>query len=537
MDLILALLPIIWLLVALVIIKLPAYKACFVAVIISYVVGYFYFGSHSHILLYASLEGVALALWPILLVITAAIFTYNLLVETGAMDSIKIMLSSVTNDTRILCLLLAWGFGGFMEGMAGFGTAVAIPAAMMVAIGFNPLKSILVCLVANSIPTAFGSVAIPITTLSALTNINVIDLATLVSLQLFLLNTITPFVMIWILTERLSALKDIFFITLASGLALSIPQLLVSTFIGPELGMIISSIVMMSVIIISSKIFKIHNEEYQFSSERKNISLKAGFIAVIPFILIFLLLLFTSKIVPFINKPISAIQSTLHFAQLPLASGEIKVFKHTFMWIATPGVMIFLSAIIGGLIQKASLNTINSVFKNTLYNLRFTFVTIICVVATAKIMTYSGMTYEIAEVLINSTGHFYPFFAPFVGALGGFLTGSGTNSNVLFGLLQIAAAEKLSQGNEFLAMWLASASAAAAGTGKMFSPQSIAIAIGAVLPALELYIEKNKIDRDKAIKLRSEVNASLIMMGIWKYFFVYALIGGLICYIGTVIIN
>ena len=171
MSVILALLPILWLIVALAVLKVPAWKACTAAAVLSFIIAVVPYGQSSGIMLSGALEGAALAIWPILLVITAAIFAYNLVVHTKAMETIKAMLSSVTSDMRLLALLLAWGFGAFMEGMAGFGTAVAIPAAMMVGVGFDPFKSILACLVANSVPTTFGSIAIPTTTLGSLTGL------------------------------------------------------------------------------------------------------------------------------------------------------------------------------------------------------------------------------------------------------------------------------------------------------------------------------------------------------------------------------
>ena len=174
----LALLPIIWLIVALGFLKLPGYKACPVAVIISAVVAVAAFGMPGTDAATAFLEGVALAVWPILLVIVAAIFAYNLTVYTKSMDVIKQMLTTVSKDSRILALLIAWGFGAFMEGMAGFGTAVAIPASIMVGLGYNPLRSILACLIANTVPTTFGSIGIPTTTLASLTDLNPVGLAT-----------------------------------------------------------------------------------------------------------------------------------------------------------------------------------------------------------------------------------------------------------------------------------------------------------------------------------------------------------------------
>ena len=194
----LAVLPLLWLIVALSILKVPAWKACGVAAIISFIVAVVPFGKEAGIMATGALEGVALAIWPILLVITSAIFTYNLVVRTGAMETIKTMLTSVSSDMRILSLLLAWGFGAFMEGMAGFGTAVAIPAAMMVGLGFHPLKSILACLVANSVPTTFGSIAIPTTTLATLTHLDSVGLGQFIAIQLFILNTLSPFFVVMI---------------------------------------------------------------------------------------------------------------------------------------------------------------------------------------------------------------------------------------------------------------------------------------------------------------------------------------------------
>ena len=254
----LALLPILWMIVALAILKLPAWKVTSIAAISSFLIAVIPalgFSKDPIIILSGALEGVALAVWPICLVITAAIFTYNLVVKTGAMECIKSMLASVSEDKRILALLLAWGFGNFMEGMAGFGTAVAIPAAMMVALGFNPLRSIIACLVANSVPTTFGSIGIPTTTLAALTGIDPINLGTYISTQLFVLNAITPFFIVAIISGSLKAIKGVFVPTILTGLALAIPELFMNFVVGPELSVIGASIVIMVFIVVTAKIF------------------------------------------------------------------------------------------------------------------------------------------------------------------------------------------------------------------------------------------------------------------------------------------
>ncbi|WP_449188261.1 L-lactate permease, partial [Veillonella sp.] len=384
----LALSPIIWLIVALSILKLPAWQATSVAAIGSFIIAITAFQSDPFIMVTGALEGAALAIWPILLVITAAIFVYNLVVHTKAMETIKTMLSSVTSDTRVLALLLAWGFGAFMEGMAGFGTAVAIPAAMMVAVGFDPLKSIIACLVANSVPTTFGSIGIPTTTLASLTSLDPSHLGTFISVQLFLLNLIAPFFVVMIIGGGVKALKGVFLVTLLSGLALAIPETIINAVMGPELSVISASIVIMAVIIICAKIMPPNNPAYAVkqTGEVPKVSGGEGLVAAMPFILIFVLLLLTSKLFPAINGPLASIKTSVPIYQGPGAK------PYTFVWIATPGIMIFIAGIVGGFIQKAKAGEIFGTLGSTVKNLKFTYLTIITVVMTAKLMTYSGMT-------------------------------------------------------------------------------------------------------------------------------------------------
>ncbi len=355
----LALLPILWLIVGLSVLKVPAWKACLVAAIIAFIVSTVPYGKDAGIMLSGALEGVALAVWPILLVITAAIFTYNLVVHTKAMETIKTILTSVSPDMRILSLLLAWGFGAFMEGMAGFGTAVAIPAAMMVGLGFHPLKSILACLVANSVPTTFGSIAIPTTTLASLTGLDPVPLGQFIAIQLFILNTVSPFFVVMIMGGGPKALKGVFLPTLISGLALSLPELGINMAMGPELSVIVPSVIIMGAIAVCAKIFPANDPEYRVDANVRQVSSGEAINATMPFILIFVLLILTSKLVTFINGPLSSITTSVPLYMGPGAK------PYTFVWIATPGIMIFLSAFIGGAIQKAGVGEMLGVLDNT----------------------------------------------------------------------------------------------------------------------------------------------------------------------------
>ncbi len=467
---IIALSPIIWLIIALSILKISSHKACPMALVIAAVAALAAYQMPLANAGTAILEGAALACWPILLVIIAAIFTYNLSLHTKSMDTIKKMLTSVSTDRRVLILLISWGFGAFLEGMAGFGTAIAIPASMLVGIGIQPLTAALVCLIANSVPTAYGSIGIPIVTLGQITGISPSELAQYVSLQLAPLDLLCPFLIVIAAGKSIRALKGMILLTLTAGLAFLLPEMLVSFFIGPELAVVAASICTMGAIVAGAKIWKIDAPAYRMDLPTATVPFKEGFLACLPFILIFLFLLLTSKLIPAINQPLNLVKTSIL-----IYSGEGAV-PYTFTWLATPGILIFLASFIGGRMQSASFAEMFTVLGSTIKGLRNTIITIIAVIATAKVMGYSGMTSEIAETAVATTGIFYPAIAPFIGSVGTFITGSATSSSVLFGKLQTASATAISANAD----WLAASNATGACAGKMISPQSIAIAAAAI---------------------------------------------------------
>lgn len=478
---ILAMLPIIWLVIALSGLKMPGYKACVIALVLSVILGLSVWKMSLANAATACLEGVLMALWPIGLVIIAAVFTYNLTLETKAMDVIKAMLTSVSNDKRVLVLIIAWGFGGFMEGMAGFGTAVAIPAGMLAGLGIDPIFAACVCLVANATPTAFGSVGIPTITLGTVTGFDAGTLAGTTMTQLTPLMLLTPFIMVSMCGKGVKALKGMIPTTLVSALSFILPAYLAANFIGAELPDILGSICCMFCTILAARIFnKNPDPEYCITTDadkgknrhgqRNRISLSHAIKAWMPFILIFIFLLFTSKLVAPVNQFLSAFRTDV-VIYAGEGGGTI-----SFSWINTPGIWIFLAAFIGAAVQGASLATVLSVLKRTLINMSKTVLTIVSVMGTAKLMSYSGMISDIARMFVTVTGSFYPLVAPLIGGIGTFVTGSGTSASVLFGGLQAETAQTLG----ISASWLAASNTVGACIGKMISPQSIAIAVGAI---------------------------------------------------------
>ncbi len=490
---------------------MAGHVACPIALIITAVEALFLWKQKIIDVLTGGLEGFAMAIWPICLVIVAAVFTYNLVVHTKNMELIKKMLTSVSKDKRILVLIISWGFGGFMEGMAGFGTAVAIPAGILCGLGFDPIFAAMICLVANTTPVAFGSIGIPTVTAANVTGFSPHMTASYVVLQLAIMVILVPFFLVFITGKHegakgLADYKEILFITLMSGVSFLIPQYLTAKFIGAELPAVIGSVCSMAVTIILAKVmlkgksskFDVEIEE---DESEKPLSVKDALVAWSPFILVLLFLLLTSTLVPAIHDPLSAIKSNV-----PIYTGE-GAAPYTFTWVATPGVLILIAAFIGGIIQKCPIGEIFTVLGQTIVQMLKTIITIMAVLATAKIMGYSGMTQSIADFIVRVTGSFYPLVAPLIGSIGTFVTGSSTSSSVLFSKLQASTGAELNINQ----IWLVAANTVGSTAGKIISPQSIAVATAATA----------------TVGKESEILTKVI-----KYFVLFAVIYGLVCYFG-----
>jgi lactate permease len=438
------------------------------------------------ITLWSVVEGFLKACFPIILIIICAIFSYNILCETKEIETIKTQFIQMTSDKGLLVLLLTWGLGGVLEGMAGFGTAVAIPAAILIGLGFKPMFSAVICLVANTVAVGFGAVGLPATTLAnqvaasgVATPEELCEVATFIILQLSLMFFITPF-LILMMTDRTKIVKNIS-IALFVGCFSIVVQFCCAHFIGPETPAILGSVAAIIAMLIYNKLFiKDENPADEVKVEKKQFGLAKTLKAWSVYGLIIFFILISSKIVPPINE---LLNSTL------VTKFDMPVIGNTFKfgWLSNAGLMIFLGAVIGGLIQGMSFGRLMKLLAKTTINLQKTVVTICCLVAMAMLMNNTGMTNDIAKGLVMLTGAAFPFFAPLIGSIGTFVTGSATNANILFGKLQATAAADLglvNQGTFFGVTgnetnWLAAANCAGSEGGKLLSPQSIAIATAA----------------------------------------------------------
>ena len=435
--------------------------------------------------LWSVVEGALKACFPIILIVICAIFSYNVLVETKEIETIKTQFIQLTSDKGLLVLLLTWGFGGVLEGMAGFGTAVAIPAAILIGLGFKPMFSAVICLVANTVAVGFGAVGLPATTLAnqvadgTAPHEMLCEISTYIIIQLSVMFYITPF-FILMMTDRTKILKNIT-LALFVGTFSIIIQFCCAHYLGPETPAILGSVGAIVAILIYNKLFiRDENPSDEVVVEKKKFGAKKTFKAWSVYGLIIFFILVSSKIVPPMNE---LLKSTL------VTKFDMPVIGNTFSfgWLSNAGLMVFLGAFIGGMIQGLSFNKLISMLAKTAYNLQKTAITICCLVALAMVMNNTGMTLAIATGLVALTGSAYPFFAPLIGSIGTFVTGSATSANILFGKLQAAAASQLGlvndaqffgvSGNE--TNWISAANCSGSEGGKLLSPQSIAIATAA----------------------------------------------------------
>lgn len=432
MSTFLSLLPILWLIFALAVLKLKAWQATLSALAVGIAVSLLFFRTALPPAEIPSVvaDGVLFALHPIGLVILAALFTYGVTVESGAMTTIREGLAKISDDRRVLALIIVWGFGNFMEGMAGFGTAVAIPAAILVGIGFDPVRAVLMCLIANTTPTAFGSVGVPLTTLAAKSGTDAAELAWTAGWLQGAVTAAGP-VLILLVLDGFRALKGMGMYLLLTELAFLVPSLLAARYLGWELPDILGGV--MTILGVGAYALR----------GRKLEGFGRLCFAAIPFAFVVLILGAAAFFPPELKK--------------------------------SPGLLVLLAGFLGGLVQRLSpLRLLKLVWK-TLTGYWAAFVTTCAVLALARVMGASEMILTIAQTLVSATGSAYPFVATIVGALGGFVTGSGTSSCALFGELQAKAAEAISVSPTILA----AANVMGAGIGKMICPQSIAIGAAA----------------------------------------------------------
>ncbi|AZD06260.1 L-lactate permease [Pseudomonas chlororaphis] len=499
-----AVIPIVFFFLALAVFRLKGHVAGSITLALSILVAIFAFQMPTDMALAAAGYGFAYGLWPIAWIIVAAVFLYKLTVKSGQFEVIRSSVLSITDDQRLQVLLIGFCFGAFLEGAAGFGAPVAITAALLVGLGFNPLYAAGLCLIANTAPVAFGALGIPIIVAGQVTGIDAFKIGAMTGRQLPLLSLFVPFWLVFMM-DGLRGVKETWPAALVAGLSFAVTQYFTSNFIGPELPDITSAL---ASLIALTLFLKVWQPKRSFAAATASVGAAAVrnggfgqprttqpspysfgeiFKAWSPFLILTVLVtIWTLK--PF--KAMFAAGGSMyswvfnfaipHLDQLVIKSAPIvatptaipAVFKLD--PISATGTAIFFSALISMLVLKINFKTGLTTLKETFYELRWPILSIGMVLAFAFVTNYSGMSSTMALVLAG-TGAAFPFFSPFLGWLGVFLTGSDTSSNALFSSLQATTAHQIGVNDTLLV----AANTSGGVTGKMISPQSIAVACAA----------------------------------------------------------
>ncbi|MGD0444368.1 MAG: L-lactate permease [Edaphobacter sp.] len=481
----LAALPLLVLLTAMAGLRIKGHIAALAGLATALAVALIAFHMPSRLALLATGLGAAYGLFPICWIVVPVLFLYQLTVRSGRFAQLQDCLVGVTPDGRLQLLLIAFAFGAFFEGAAGFGTPVAVCATILIGLGFPPLQAAGLGLLANTAPVAFGAIGTPIIALHGVTGLDTLLLARVIGRMLAPFCVLVPFWLIWAFAG-FGAMLEIWPAILVAGATYGTTLLLVSTFHGPWLADISASVVSMAALIAFLRVWKpkriLNPSCKDVTSESRSISRNSGKIilrAALPWIILTLCVVLWGM--PRFSQAIDAATSFkipingLHQVVLrmppavPTPTAEAAVFN--FNWLSATGTGIFFAAILAGLLMGMKPRAIFRVFLETMVTVRFTLITIAALMAIGFITRYCGMDATLGLAFAR-TGVFYPFFGTLIGWLGTASTGSDTSSNVLFGSLQKLTAQQLNL-SPYL---MASANSAGGVMGKMVAPQSIVVA-------------------------------------------------------------
>lgn len=482
----LAVLPIIFLGWALAVKKMKGYVAALLTILLATLIAIIVYQMPVGLALTTDILGALKGLAPIGYVVLTGVFLYNLTVATGQFEIIKYSISKVSDDQRIQALLIAFSFSAFMEGAAGFGTPVAIAAAMLIGMGFPPLYAAGLALVANSIPVAYGSIGIPITTAGNVTGISPDLIGAMAGRQLPLLTLIIPLWIVMIMGGWKAA-KGVLPAVIVAGVSFALAQFVSSNYLGyqsTDLIASMTSIVAMAVLLTFWK----PKDTWRFEGTKATITSDKHYTggqilrAWSPYILTSLIILLWSRswFKAFFTPPkgqssiweIKFNMPVLHNAIT--VGGKAQGAEYLLNWVTASGTAILVATILSAIVLGMSASKYLETFGKTLKQLSLPLISIGAFLAYAELSTRSGMGTTMGMAL-SSTGKAFAFFAPFIGYIGVFLTGSDTSTNALFGKLQTVAAGQVGI-NPILAVASNSTGGCAA---KMISPQSIAVGAGA----------------------------------------------------------
>jgi lactate permease len=522
-----AVLPLLALFVLLGALKVKAWIAGLVALVVAILVATVLYSMPVDQALLSATEGAAFGFFPILWIVLNAIWVYNLTVETGHFDVLRRSFEKVSPDQRIQAIIIAFCFGALLEALAGFGTPVAITVVMLMALGFAPLKAAAVSLIANTAPVAFGALATPIVTLATVTSgvndhpgLTTETLGAMVGRQTPILAVVVPLVLVFVVDGR-RGLRQTWPVALVSGLAFAVAQFLASNYISVPLTDIIAALVSAAAVVAMLRVWTPSESPDLARPVHATVGAHSGgagatvgeelgdrpgtqgprdpgapttgaggrdaprdgrgevLKAYAPYLII--IVIFALANISGVKAFLAKEPWTYAFAWPglhifgPGSDTPLSSTTFSFGWLPAAGTLMILAGILTAIVLKVSPARALRAYGRTYAELKWAIVTVMAVLALAYVMNQSGQTTTLGAFLAQ-TGGFFAFLAPILGWIGVAVTGSDTSANALFGALQVQTAARAGLDP----VLLAAANTSGGVLGKMISPQNLAIAAAAV---------------------------------------------------------
>ncbi len=484
-------LPVIVLLGAIGIFEMRAHLAAMLGLATALFVAVVGFGMPAGMAGITAVFGAGYGLMPIGWIILNVIFLYQLTNEKGEFDVLRRSIRNISDDRRMQLLFIAFSFGAFFEGAAGFGTPVAVTAAMLMGLGFSPLSAAGLSLIANTAPVAYGALGTPVIALSAVTGLDLMELSGMIGRQLPFFSLIVPFWLIWAFVG-FRRMIEVWPALLVAGASFAIPQYLVSNFHGPWLVDVVAAIASMVALAGFLRIWQPKNPitlaPKDWSSQEdapaaaddhlspdRNAVIKAWLPWVILSVFVFIWGVPQAK--AFLDSiwvakfPVAGLDGLVQKMPPVAIEPHIEAAVFNFNILSMTGTGILLAGVVAGFVLGYSPMGLLRMYGRTLYMIRFSLLTIACMLALGYVTRYSGLDATMGLAFAHS-GWFYPFFGTLLGWVGVAVTGSDTASNVLFGGLQKVTAQQLGL-NPVL---MAAANSSGGVMGKMIDAQSIVVA-------------------------------------------------------------
>ncbi len=484
--------PVVVMLVGLGFLHLKAHVAAGAGLLAAILIAVFAYGMPAEMAGKAALLGGLTGLVPIGWIVLNIIFLHQLTEQNGSFKILQDSIAGITADRRLQLLLIAFAFGAFFEGAAGFGTPVAVTAAILIGLGFSPLAASGLSLIANTAPVAYGALGTPIITLAKVHNYDLMAVSAMVGRQLPFFSLIVPFWLIWAFAGR-KGMMQIWPAILVTGVSFAVPQFLVSNFIGPELVDVIAAMSSMICLVLFLRVWQPKEIWTSVSLKGHEADGGEGHVAApvtvhpradvirawLPWVIltVFVFIWGLPVVKTFFNGiyapkfEISGLHNMIEKMAPVVAKPTKEGAVYVFGLLSATGTGILLAALVGGLAAKYSFGQLVSAYGRTIWLVRYSLVTIVLMLGLGTLTRFSGLDTTLG-LAFAGTGMFYPFFGTLMGWMGVALTGSDTASNVLFGGMQKVAAEQLGLSPNLMG----AANSSGGVMGKMIDAQSIVVA-------------------------------------------------------------